>query len=507
MEQLPLKTHWYTDRGRRPSNEDAVIVEALFGDRDLVAVADGMGGHAGGEVASGKALETLLSCLESSNDLAGAIREANTALQRASEANPEWRGMGTTLVALLRVGERYYVANVGDSRAYRIDADGIRRITEDHSFTAEAVSSGRLSEDEAERSPWRNALTRAVGTDAEVEVDVFGPFELEPPHVVVLCTDGLYRVMSDEELGSEVLSGRERVDGARDLVANALRRGSSDNISVALVEFGDPTALKSVEVQSAAGAAPVAAPPPVHADALRTIEAEAEVEVAPGSVEAQESAPEPVEEDRVPGTAGDGDPDASLVAPPESTAEDPIPLVSSQEASLEAPTEGVPSEPAPMERGPVEPVPGEEAPVEEVPIAEAPVEEVPSEPAPVEEEPAATGDAFDLEAGPALSGQPVSSAPTGPAASRPGTESAGGSATPSATVDSEPAAVPEEPPIQEAHVTSSHRKAKPARPHHKRRPPRQPRKLPSWVKREAVPAAILVLGTLAIVYVLTSVFG
>ncbi len=215
-----------------------MIVEALFGNRDLIAVADGMGGHAGGEVASEQALQTLLSFLESSNDLAEGVRRANEALIAAAEEHPEWKGMGTTLVALLRVGDEYHVANVGDSRAYRLDPTGIHQITEDHSFTAEAVSSGRLSEDEAERSPWRNALTRAVGTDEDVEVDVFGPYPLEPAHKVVLCSDGLYRVMADDELAEEILAQGERPDAARNLVADALRRGSSDNISVAVVEFG-----------------------------------------------------------------------------------------------------------------------------------------------------------------------------------------------------------------------------------------------------------------------------
>jgi protein phosphatase len=475
VEQPPLKTHWYTDRGRRPSNEDAVIVEALFGDRDLVAVADGMGGHAGGEVASAKALETLLTCLESSNDLAAAIREANVALQRASEANPDWRGMGTTLVALLRVGEAYYVANVGDSRAYRIDADGIRRITEDHSFTAEAVSSGRLSEDEAERSPWRNALTRAVGTDAEVEVDVFGPFPLEPPHVVVLCTDGLYRVMSDEELGSEVLSGRERVDGARDLVANALRRGSSDNISVALVEFGDVAALESVD--GTAGAVAVAGPLPVSAEVVPTLEADDEVDVREGAAEPLEAGTEPLGTDREAGATGEDEPDPGPVEGPRPSLEEPVPVP--PEESAAAGSGGLEAQAAPEETGAEA-----QAPIEETAPAQALTEDVPPRQAPRED--AATVEARAAEAAATAQAPPDKTA------------------TAEALAEEAPA---EQAAIESAHVTSSYRKAKPARPRRHRRPPRQPRKLPSWVKREAVPAVILVLGTLAVVWVLTSVFG
>lgn len=456
MEQPPLKTHWYTDRGRRPANEDAVLVEALFGDRDLIAVADGMGGHAGGEVASGKALETVLGVLESSNDLAGAIREANQALQRASAANPEWRGMGTTLVALLRVGESYYIANVGDSRAYRVDADGIHQITEDHSFTAEAVSSGRLSEDEAERSPWRNALTRAVGTDADVEVDVFGPYALEPPHVILLCTDGLYRVMSDEELGSEVLSGRDRVDGARDLVASALRRGSSDNISVALVEFGDVDVLGSrrgAQDEKEAGLAALVAVEPLPAP-----EATADLEVGAGAGEAVVPSVEGVESvDASAQSAAEEEGDVGEVtgSTPELEAGDPEQMATVATPETVAAEPDAPKAPA-----------GEDGPSTEVP-ADLTEERDGAENAP---EPSAV-----IE-----------------------------SVTPPDTDTEET-----EPPVEDARVTSSYRKAKPARPRRQRtrRPPHGPRKLPSWVKREAIPAAILVLGTLAIVYVLTSMFG
>jgi protein phosphatase len=289
-----------------------VIVEALFGDRDLVAVADGMGGHAGGEIASEQALQTLLSVLESSNDLAEGVRRANEALIAAAKEHPEWKGMGTTLVALLRVGDEYLVANVGDSRAYRLDPTGIQQITEDHSFTAEAVSSGRLSEDEAERSPWRNALTRAVGTDEDVEVDVFGPYPVEPAHKVVLCSDGLYRVMPDDDLAEEILAQGTRPDTARNLVADALRRGSSDNISVALVEFG---------VMEEARQDTATAPP---ADALLATEPSAAVGIQDLSPEASTLegalAPEPPLSAPL-GAEGEGGDveDARVVAAPETS--------------------------------------------------------------------------------------------------------------------------------------------------------------------------------------------
>src|SRR5690606_4227177 len=110
----------------------------------------------------------------------------------ASES-PEWHGMGTTLVALLIAGNRYTIASVGDSRAYRVDAAGVRQITVDHSLMAEAERNGDDAAEQLAGSPLRHALTRALGTEPQVEVDVFGPFDVEVPHTVVLCSDGLYR--------------------------------------------------------------------------------------------------------------------------------------------------------------------------------------------------------------------------------------------------------------------------------------------------------------------------
>lgn len=222
--------------GRRPYQEDSIFADALADGRTLVAVADGMGGHAAGEVASALALETLKASLEAGIELGEAFRLANQQVHAKSK-EPGKQGMGTTLVAVLLDGDQYLVGNVGDSRGYLINGDGIRRITQDHSFVAEAMKRGQ-SEEEATASQWRDALTRAIGTDAKVEVDVFGPFPVERNSAVLLCSDGLYKTLRDADI-REIFSRSGGPKGAsQTLVSAAYERGSDDNISVAIAEFG-----------------------------------------------------------------------------------------------------------------------------------------------------------------------------------------------------------------------------------------------------------------------------
>jgi protein phosphatase len=226
-----------TGRGRRRVNQDAVLAVALSDGSELIAVADGMGGHAAGERASRLALNTLRAAVEGGADLVAAVRAANTAVFAEAASNPEQDGMGTTLAAMLRKGDRYSIANVGDSRVYRIDANGIEQITVDHSFIVDAVRSGELTAEEAGSSPWRNAVTRAVGTDRDVEVDCYGPFEMRDAHAVVLCTDGLYRSLDPAEVAQAVRATKPGA-AAKALAAAAYAAGSDDNITVAVVSYG-----------------------------------------------------------------------------------------------------------------------------------------------------------------------------------------------------------------------------------------------------------------------------
>ena len=223
--------------GARPYQEDAVLADTLPDGRTLVAVADGMGGHAAGDVASALALETLVEALGGGQDLEAAFLLANERVH--AEANePGKEGMGTTLVAMLLGGDSYQIANVGDSRAYVLSGEGIRQVTDDHSYVAEAVKQGQ-SESEAEASQWRNVLTRAIGTDAEVAVDLFGPFPVEHGTAVLLCSDGLYKVLSDGDLQDLFVQSAAPPGAAQAMVGEAYEQGSDDNISVAIAEFGE----------------------------------------------------------------------------------------------------------------------------------------------------------------------------------------------------------------------------------------------------------------------------
>src|SRR5262245_42269117 len=234
---LTQRSSAVSERGRRNANQDGVIITDLPGGQERIAVADGMGGHAGGAVASAKALQVLTKELSDGRELAQAVRLANAAIFHESQSRPEYLGMGTTLVALLRNGESYLVANVGDSRAYRLDEGGLRQITEDRSFLAEALRSG-VAATEAEKSPWRNAVTRSVGTEPEVEVDCFGPFSALETHTVLLCSDGLYKTINDAALAELAGHNENPAEAAKALAEAAFDRGSDDNITVALVRFG-----------------------------------------------------------------------------------------------------------------------------------------------------------------------------------------------------------------------------------------------------------------------------
>jgi len=220
--------------GQRPYQEDAVLAETMADGRTLIAVADGMGGHAAGEVASALALETLTEAVTEQQGLGDAFRLANSRVHSMA-SEPGKQGMGTTLVAALVDGDEYYVANVGDSRAYLVSSSGIRRLTEDHSFVAEAMKRGQ-SEEEAMATPWRDALTRSIGTDEEVEVDVFGPFPIEPDSAFLICSDGLYKTLTDDDLHELFGASSGPRGAAQSLVAAAFDNGSDDNISVAIVE-------------------------------------------------------------------------------------------------------------------------------------------------------------------------------------------------------------------------------------------------------------------------------
>jgi protein phosphatase len=237
QDRLPFRSSWASEIGLRSTNQDAVAVRSIPGRREVAVVCDGVGSHQAGARASHTALEALVRHLSAGEELATGFQAANEAVRREAQAEQAGKGMGTTMVAVLREEDLYWVGNVGDSRAYRIDASGIRQITRDHSFIAEAVRAGEMSHDEAARSPWRNAITRNLGAEEQVEVDVFGEFSATEPHVVLLCTDGLHGVLSAEDVERTVRDTGDIKEVARALCDEAIRRGGKDNVSVAALAF------------------------------------------------------------------------------------------------------------------------------------------------------------------------------------------------------------------------------------------------------------------------------
>ncbi|MDX1492561.1 MAG: PP2C family serine/threonine-protein phosphatase [Longimicrobiales bacterium] len=223
--------------GQRPYQEDSVLVRTLDDGRVLVAVADGMGGHAAGEVASALALEVLEEALRDGIGIDKAFVMANRAVHDKAK-DPGKHGMGTTLTAALVDDGEFMVANVGDSRGYLISDAGIRQITEDHSFVAEAMKRGQ-SEAQAMDTPYKDALTRSIGTGPDVEVDVFGPFPVKADTALLICSDGLYKTLDDEELRKIFVESGSARGAAQTLVSAALENGSDDNISVAIAEYGE----------------------------------------------------------------------------------------------------------------------------------------------------------------------------------------------------------------------------------------------------------------------------
>jgi serine/threonine protein phosphatase PrpC len=229
-----LRSASRTDIGRvRDSHEDAVVRD----DR-LALVADGMGGHSGGEVASAMAAAVVQATFtgHSIDELRAAVRTANRAIWERSRGNSDLEGMGTTLsVAGLTDNGDLAVVHVGDSRLYMFRDGSLRQLTVDHSFTAELVRVGELSEQEARDHPHRGLLTRALGVGPDVELDSAAYPALEGDRLL-LCSDGLFNEVLDHEISS-VMAGTPHVQAASDqLVEMALSRGGHDNISVVVAE-------------------------------------------------------------------------------------------------------------------------------------------------------------------------------------------------------------------------------------------------------------------------------
>ena len=223
-----------SDAGRvRTVNEDRAVVANGF-----VAVADGMGGHVGGEVAARLAVESVERAYEerpSADGLVTAVKRANSDVFHHGEQDRTLRGMGTTLTAAALIdgqkGPEVAVTNVGDSRAYLLSGGKLRRLTEDHSLVEEMVRRGELSEDAALVHPHRHILTRVIGVESDVDVDAW-TIPVHDGDRVLLCSDGLTNECSDEEIESILLGNPDPAAAVRALVERAIRNGGSDNVTV-----------------------------------------------------------------------------------------------------------------------------------------------------------------------------------------------------------------------------------------------------------------------------------
>lgn len=238
-----------TDVGMvRRSNQDTFDVVEPLG---LAAICDGMGGVAGGEVASRVALETFVDVakreLEASRSSDGertrralcrAAAAANRAVRARASYDTQFRGMGTTLVAARLDGNDATVVNVGDSRAYLVRGGVARQMTRDHSFVAEQMRMGRMTQREAERSPMQSAITRAIGIEEDVAPDFFTE-RVEAGDALLLCSDGLIRHVKDQEIGEIMAGGAESAaEVCERLIATVNARGGTDNVTCVVMRFG-----------------------------------------------------------------------------------------------------------------------------------------------------------------------------------------------------------------------------------------------------------------------------
>lgn len=229
-----MKVYAMTDIGRvRQLNEDSCY-QPRKGER-FCAVADGMGGHNAGEVASALAVETYANHMRgveriTAEALRAAVARANDAVYRASQESPEVSGMGTTFSALAMEGKCAFIAHVGDSRVYLARRGALMQVTIDHTLVEEMVLKGLITVREARVHPKRNIITRALGTEPRVEIDML-QLDLRPGDVFFLCSDGLTNHVPEREILRAIQSGMGWQEKLRHLVGIALENGGQDNIT------------------------------------------------------------------------------------------------------------------------------------------------------------------------------------------------------------------------------------------------------------------------------------
>jgi PPM family protein phosphatase len=259
---LRLAVASVTDAAGRDANQDVAAALAIGGNGSagagedfLLIVADGMGGHPAGDVASQIAMSTLFEAFPALPEgdlglaLKQAYRRANEAVFQAGEDEPAHAGMGTTLTSALLHGKYATVAHVGDSRAYLLRGDALTQVTRDHTVVADEVAQGRITAEAARRDPRRNRLTHVIGTHLRLESKLPAIFELTllPGDRLLLCSDGLYDVLDEDEMRLALL-GQDPDAAARQLVEAAKERGTRDN-ATAVVAAAIPTRVPVAAAQ------------------------------------------------------------------------------------------------------------------------------------------------------------------------------------------------------------------------------------------------------------------
>ncbi|MBR6729275.1 MAG: Stp1/IreP family PP2C-type Ser/Thr phosphatase [Clostridia bacterium] len=244
-----LKWSGCTDLGKsRPVNEDGYYISEYSAELDAIyaIVADGMGGHQAGEVASGLALRQMSEVINQGFSggmdepsikslLATAMRRANESIYKMSLSKEGLAGMGTTATLCLVAGETGIVVHVGDSRAYMLRGGILHQITTDHSLVQELLKSGQITQEEAEHHPQKNVITRALGTEAGVDIDIY-EFSVLPGDCILLCTDGLSNLVREQEM-QELMEREKDIDSlAKQLVAAANSKGGYDNITAVILK-------------------------------------------------------------------------------------------------------------------------------------------------------------------------------------------------------------------------------------------------------------------------------
>lgn len=228
----------------RKQNQDAYYVSSADERYPFAVVCDGMGGARAGNVASSVAVESFVATLQEGLKaeepdvealLRRAVEQANELVCYRAAVDESCRGMGTTLVAAVVERDRLRLVNVGDSRAYVVSTQGIRQLTRDHSVVEDLVERGEITHEEARLHPQKNLITRALGAEAQVVVDSYtAPRE---GRFLLLCSDGLSNVVTDQELLFELIHGGPAAEGCERLLHLALSRGAPDNVTVVLIQL------------------------------------------------------------------------------------------------------------------------------------------------------------------------------------------------------------------------------------------------------------------------------